>query len=90
MKLQFWGPATLLKKTTTLVLSCWIRQIFKKTISKKICELLHLNLFKKKIQHRCFPMNFVNFSRAPILKSTYEQLVLKDRSGGFSLIKLQT
>ena len=51
--------------------------------------LVLLNLFKNRLQHRCFPVNFVNYSRTSILKSTYERLVLKHRYGSFSLIKLQ-
>ena len=38
-------------------------------------------LFKKRLQHRGFPVNFVNYSRAPILYRIYEQLVLKHQCG---------
>ena len=72
----------LLKKTPTQVL-------LRTTILKNICPELLLNLFKKRFRHWCFPVNFVNYSRTPILNSTYKRLVLKHRCGGFSLIKLQ-
>ena len=36
---------------------------------------------KKRIQHRCFPVNIAKFLRAAILKNLYERLLLKlDRS----------
>ena len=34
-------------------------------------------LFSRLLQHRCFPVNFVNYSRVLILWSIYERLVLK-------------
>ena len=102
LKLPLWGPAALLKKPPTQVLSWdhfpannyfeqlfWTTIFLRTTILKNICERLLLNLFKNRLQHRCFPVNFVNYSKSSILKSTYERLVLKHWYGGFSLIKLQ-
>ena len=66
-----------------------MRIFLRKTILKNICERLLLNLLKKILQHRCFPVNFTNYLRISILESTYERLVLKHRCEGFSLIKLQ-
>ena len=40
-----------------------------RTILKNFCEQLLLSLFKKRLQERSFPLNFVNYSRTPILKS---------------------
>ena len=34
-----------------------------------------LQLYKKRLQHRCFPVNIAKFSRAPILKNIWEQLL---------------
>ena len=36
-----------------------------------------LQLIKKRLQHRCFPVKFVNFLRTPILKNICERLLLK-------------
>ena len=44
LRLQAFKSATLLKKTTTQVLSCEYCKVFKKPILKRICEQL---LFKK-------------------------------------------
>ena len=55
---------------------------------RNIWERLLLNLFKKRLQHRCFSVKFVNYSRTPILKSTHERLALKHRCEVFSFIKL--
>ena len=65
IKLQFWGPATLLKKTLTEVFSCEIRKIFKNNYFE---EHLWVSTSKRywKLQHRVFPVNFVNYSRTPI------------------------
>ena len=35
-------------------------------------------LFKKRLWHRCFPVNFVKFLRTPILKNTSGRLLLND------------
>ena len=35
------------------------------------------NFVKKRLHHRFFPQNFLNYLRAPILQRTYERLVLK-------------
>ena len=39
-------------------------------LSKKAC-----NVIKKRLQHRCFPVNIAKFSRAPILKNIRKQLL---------------
>ena len=75
--------------------SLWNLQIFRiYKFSEQLFWRTSMNvcfwtLFKERLQHRCFPVNFVNYSRRPILKSIYEWLVLKHRCGGFSLIRLQ-
>ena len=55
------------------------------TILRNICEGRPSSLIKNRLQHSCFPVNFVNYLRTSILKSTYEQLVVKQRYGNFSL-----
>ena len=34
-------------------------------------------LLKKRLLHRCFPVNFVKFLRTPFLQNTFGQLLLK-------------
>ena len=35
------------------------------------------NFIKKRLQLRCFPLNFAKFLRTPILKNIYERLLLR-------------
>ena len=35
------------------------------------------NFIKKRLQHRCFPMNIAKFLATPILKNTCERLLLR-------------
>ena len=49
--------------------------------------VLSLRLYLKKLRRRCFSVNFVNYLRAPILLSIYEQLVPKHQSGDLTLIE---
>ena len=88
MTLQFWGPVTILKKTPAQVLSCEICKLFKSNYFEEICERLLLNFFKRRLQHRCFPVDFMNYSGTLILlQRIYERLVLKHTFGGLLLIK---
>ena len=41
-----------------------------------VLEYLFLKKKKKKLQHRCFPVNIAEFSRTPIFKNICEQLLL--------------
>ena len=59
IKVEFWGPATLLKKTPTQVFLVKFTKFLRTIILKNICERLLLNI-------RCFPVNFVNYSRTPV------------------------
>ena len=58
---------------------------FAKFTGKHLCQSLFFNevadlgpatLLKKILLHRCFPVNFSKFLRAPYLKDTFGQLVL--------------
>ena len=40
---------------------------YKKSCSQKL-HLSGLQLFKKRLKHRCFPVNIAKFLRAPVLK----------------------
>ena len=42
----------------------------------KVAGLKSCNFIKKRLQHRCFPVNIVKFLRIPILKNIYERLFL--------------
>ena len=59
---------------------------FKKFYRKHLCQNLFLNkvaglrlatLLKKKLCHRCFPVNFQKFLRMPFLQNTSERLFLR-------------
>ena len=43
----------------------------------KVAGLQTSNFIKKRLQHRCFSVNTVKFSRMPILKDIYERLLLR-------------
>ena len=42
----------------------------------KVADLEACNFIKKRLQHRCFPVNIAKFLRAPILKNTCQRLLL--------------
>ena len=46
--------------------------LFNKVAGLKVC-----NFIKKRIQHKCFPLNIANFLRTPVLKNICERLLLK-------------
>ena len=48
INLQFWGSATLLKKTPTHLLSCETSKFFKNNYFKDICECLLINFYLKR------------------------------------------
>ena len=67
--------------------------LFKKSCSKNfrnihrkttVLESLS-NFIKKRLQHRCFSVNFAKFLRTPILKNIWEQLLLNLSFLRFSL-----
>ena len=45
------------------------------SVFNKAPDLRACNFMVKKLQHRCFPVNFTKFFRIPILKSTCERLL---------------
>ena len=50
---------------------------FIKFTGKHLCKaLLLITLLKKRLGHRCFPVNFVNFSRTPFSYNTSRRLLL--------------
>ena len=57
---------------------------FTKVIGKHLCQSLFFNkvavlrpatLFKKRLWHKCFPVNFVKFLRTPFLQDTSGRLL---------------
>ena len=59
---------------------------FTKFTGKHLCQSLFLNkvaglspatLFKKRLWHMCFPVNFVKFLKTLFLQNTSERLLLK-------------
>ena len=68
---------------------CSLKKVFLKNFikfsGKHLCWSLFFNkvsgmrpatLFKKRLQQRCFPVNFVKFLRTPFLQNTSRQLLL--------------
>ena len=59
-----------------------VHRIFSKFKEKHMCQGLFFNkvagltLFKKRLWHRCFPVNFEKFLRTPCLKNTSGRLLL--------------
>ena len=51
---------------------------FTKFTGKHQCQNLFFNksFFKKRLWHKCFPVNFVKFLRTPFLQNTSERLLL--------------
>ena len=63
----------------------YVPRNFTKFIGKHLCQSPFFNkvarlrsatLLKKRLWHRCFPMNFVKFLRIPFLQKTSERLLL--------------
>ena len=61
---------------------------FTKFTGNHLCQSLFLNkvaglrpatLLKKKLWHRCFPVNFLKFLSAPFLQNTSGRLLLKEQ-----------
>ena len=48
-----------------------LESLFNKVVGREAC-----NFIKKRLQHRCFPMNIAKFLRTPILKNIYKRLLL--------------
>ena len=48
-----------------------------KTSNSVLGNLLLATLLKKRLWHRCFPVNFLKFLRTPFLQNTSEWLLLK-------------
>ena len=80
-----------MKKTTeTATGRCFVEKgvlrNFTKFTGKHLCQSLFFNkvaglrratLLKKRLWHRCFPVNFVKFLRTPFLQNTSGRLLLK-------------
>ena len=56
------------KVLEAVVRRCSVKKVFLKVFVK--------SFFKKRLQHRCCPMKFAEFSRKPILKNICERLLL--------------
>ena len=44
----------------------------------KVVDLQACDFIKKRLQHRCFPVNIATFLRTPILKNSCKRLLLND------------
>ena len=47
-----------------------------RSLFNKVAGLQTCNFNKKRLQYRCFPVNFAKFLGTPILKNIYERLLL--------------
>ena len=47
------------------------------SLFNKVAGLQSCNFVKKRLQHRSFPVNIVEFLRAPVLKNSRERLFLR-------------
>ena len=61
------------------------RKIHRKTpvpesLFNKVAGLRPATLLKKRLWHRCFPVNFAKFLRTPFLQNTSGRLLLKNES----------
>ena len=54
----------------------FIRKHVQKSLFNKVACLKACNFTKKRLQHRCFPMNIANFLRSHSLKNSCERLLL--------------
>ena len=59
---------------------CSVKKIFLKIYKispeSPVLETVFLNFFKKRLQHRCFPVKIAKVLRTPILKNICERLLL--------------
>ena len=51
---------------------------YPKFTGKHLCQSLYSTLLKKRLWHRCFPVNFTEFLKTPILKNICERLILHE------------
>ena len=70
-------PATLSKSYRRSHQKCSIKAPVQESLFVKVVGLQTCNFMKKRLRHRCFPVNIMKFLRKPTLKNTYEQLLLK-------------
>ena len=76
----FWGPATLLKKIPTQALSYGICKHFKSNyFEEHLWTSAFKHYLKKRLEHRWFPVNFVNYLRTLIFWKICKRLVLPVR-----------
>ena len=61
---------------------------FSKLTGKHLCLLQPATLLKKRLWHRCFPVNFAKFLGTPFLQNTFGRLLLNIRCKELSLTTL--
>ena len=94
---RFRQPEKILASTSnssaieTIILEEVLRN-FKKFTGKHLCQSLFFNkvaglrpatLLKKRLWHRCFPVNFVKFLRTPFLQNTSDGCFDNTQAKGF-------
>ena len=91
-----WNSDPLIRSSRPEVF-CWkhVFKNFKKFAGNHLCLSLFLiklrsaTLFKKRLWHRCFPVNFAKFLRTPFLKIASGLLLLIHRVGCYSVISFE-
>ena len=87
----FWGPATLLKKIPTQALSYRICKHFKNNyFEEHLWTSAFKHYLKKRLEHRWFPVSFVNYLRTLIFWRIYKRLVLPVRKSFLNKVETLT
>ena len=60
------------------------KHLFQNLLFNKAAGLRHATLLKKRLWHRCFPMNFTKLQRKPFLTELFRWQLLNFLRNGFS------
>ena len=63
---------------------------FAKFIEKHLCQNLFIKVLKKKLWHRCFPVNFAKFLKTPFLTEPFRQVFLNKKAIAQQFSKVKT
>ena len=82
---ELYGTARLRSSRQEVFCKKGVLENFAKFIGKQLCQSLFFNkvaglrsafLLRKRLWHRCFPVNFAKFLRTPFLQKTSGRLLL--------------
>ena len=63
---------------------------FAKFIEKHLCQNLFIKVLKKKLWHRCFPVNFAKFLKTSFLPEPFRQVFLNKKAIAQQFSKVKT